>query len=128
MANRLQSGLMRPWIAPIRDPSLSTDMQQFVTWLQQSTNYLINQSSPNSISGSQSIGVSGDWPNQTINLAQNPVLTPLTVAKLPMPSASLTGALGFVTDATATTYGSIVAGGGSNKVKVYCNGTDWIIG
>lgn len=38
------------------------------------------------------------------------------------------GDLAFVTDANATTYNSIVAGGGSNVVKVFYNGTNWVIG
>ena len=42
-----------------------------------------------------------------------------------------TGSLGMrtcVTDATVTTFASIVAGGGANKVPVFHNGTNWIIG
>jgi hypothetical protein len=51
-----------------------------------------------------------------------------TVAQLPAASAALTGVRGLVTDANATTFLSTVAGGGSNKVPVTCNGTQWIIG
>jgi hypothetical protein len=39
-----------------------------------------------------------------------------------------TGARRLVTDATATTFASVVAGGGSNIVPVYSDGTDWRIG
>ena len=42
-----------------------------------------------------------------------------------------TGAQGdrtYVTDANATTFMSIVAGGGSNIVPVFHNGTNWVIG
>lgn len=49
-----------------------------------------------------------------------------TVAKLPANAAQ--GARGFVTDATATTFASVVAGGGANKVPVCFDGTNWIIG
>lgn len=51
--------------------------------------------------------------------------------------ATTVGALGaatnkgirrFVTDATATTFASIVAGGGANNVPVYSDGTNWRIG
>ncbi len=45
-----------------------------------------------------------------------------------LPATADTGARGFVTDANATTFASIVAGGGSNKVPVYFDGSDWRIG
>lgn len=51
-----------------------------------------------------------------------------TVATLPSASASGAGARAFVTDATATTFASIAAGGGTNKVPVVSDGTNWIIG
>lgn len=50
-----------------------------------------------------------------------------TVASLPA-AASNTGARASVSDANATTFASIVAGGGSNNVPVYCDGTNWRIG
>ncbi len=43
-------------------------------------------------------------------------------------SAAGAGARSFVTDANATTFASVVAGGGSNGVPVYSDGTDWRIG
>ncbi|WP_340667845.1 hypothetical protein [Bradyrhizobium ottawaense] len=51
--------------------------------------------------------------------------TPLTVATLPSPTRGLRR---FVSDATAATFGSVVAGGGANAVPVYATGTDWRIG
>jgi hypothetical protein len=48
-----------------------------------------------------------------------------TVATLP---AAVNGGEAFVSDATATTFASIVAGGGSNRVPVYSDGTNWRIG
>ena len=53
--------------------------------------------------------------------------TPVTVASLPTTSLAV-GDRMFVTDATATTFASIVAGGGSSKVPVYYDGTNWRIG
>lgn len=47
------------------------------------------------------------------------------VSELP---TSTVGVRGFVTDANATTFGSVVAGGGSNKVPVYHDGSAWRIG
>lgn len=52
-------------------------------------------------------------------------VTPLTVATLP---AGTAGQRSFVTDANATTFASIVAGGGANGVPVYHDGTNWRIG
>ena len=50
-----------------------------------------------------------------------------TVATLPSASTVGAGAQAYVTDANATTYRSTVAGGGSNKVQVQSDGTNWII-
>lgn len=47
-----------------------------------------------------------------------------TVATLPTPAVGMSC---YVTDATATTFYSIVAGGGSNVVPVFYNGTNWVI-
>lgn len=49
-----------------------------------------------------------------------------TVAALPASPAQ--GDRSFVTDATATTFLSTVAGGGSDKVPVVYDGTNWVIG
>jgi len=57
-----------------------------------------------------------------------PVNLVYTVSTLPSASASGTGYRAFVTDATATTFASTVAGGGANKVPVYSDGTNWKIG
>jgi hypothetical protein len=49
-----------------------------------------------------------------------------TVANLPTASGN-TGMLATVTDATVTTIGTTVAGGGGNTVLVWSNGTNWRI-
>ncbi len=51
-----------------------------------------------------------------------------TVAQLPTAATAGAGARSFVTDATATTFLSTVAGGGANGVPVVSNGTNWLIG
>lgn len=51
-----------------------------------------------------------------------------TVATLPAASTVGAGAMAWVTDANATTFLSTVAGGGSNKVPVSSDGTNWLIG
>lgn len=47
------------------------------------------------------------------------------VSELPTATA---GVRGFVTDANATTFASVVAGGGTDGVPVYFDGTSWRIG
>lgn len=51
-----------------------------------------------------------------------------TVASLPSAVAVGEGARANVNDATSTTFFSVVAGGGSNHVPVYSDGTTWRIG
>jgi hypothetical protein len=51
-----------------------------------------------------------------------------TVASLVAAGTAGAGARSYVTDANATTYLSVVAGGGSNKVPVFSDGTNWLIG
>lgn len=58
-------------------------------------------------------------------------LTSYTVATLPSAATSGAFAMAGVTDATMTMalgVGTTVAGGGANIVKVYSDGTNWIIG
>jgi hypothetical protein len=50
------------------------------------------------------------------------------VAVSDLPTAGYTGRRAFVTDATVTTFGTVVAGGGSNGVPVYDDGIVWRIG
>jgi hypothetical protein len=53
-----------------------------------------------------------------------------SVAGTPLPNATNVGAgaRAFVIDATSNTYASTYTGGGSNKVPVYSDGTNWKIG
>lgn len=55
------------------------------------------------------------------------ILPVYTVSTLPTASTVPYGKA-FVSDANATTFASTVAGGGSNKVPVWSDGTNWIIG
>jgi hypothetical protein len=50
------------------------------------------------------------------------------VGSLPSAATVGAGARAFVTDATSTTFHATVAGGGSNKVPVVSDGTNWLIG
>lgn len=54
--------------------------------------------------------------------------TGTTVSALPAASTAGQGARAFVTDASATTFMSVVAAGGANKVPVVSDGTNWLIG
>lgn len=58
----------------------------------------------------------------------NVKFTPVTVSSLPAAATIGSGARAFVSDATATTFASVVAGGGANAVPVYSDGTNWRIG
>jgi len=53
---------------------------------------------------------------------------PVTVANLPSAATAGVGARAFVTDSSVSTFGSTVAGGGSTKVPVYSDGTNWKVG
>jgi len=54
-------------------------------------------------------------------------LNTFTVGTLPSAATAGSGSLAMVSDANATTNGSTVAAGGSNKVSVKSDGTNWII-
>jgi hypothetical protein len=50
---------------------------------------------------------------------------PVTVATLPTCNAGNQDLEYRVTDANAATYNSVVAGGGTNRINVICDGTNW---
>jgi len=50
------------------------------------------------------------------------------VADLPDAANAGVGARAFVTDSSVTTFGTTVASGGSSKVPVYSDGTNWKVG
>lgn len=50
------------------------------------------------------------------------------VATLPKASTAGAGTTTFVSDATVTTFATIVVGGGTNTVPVYSDGTNWRVG
>lgn len=61
---------------------------------------------------------------------QGVIRAPKTYVVTSLPSAATAGAGArtFVTDATVTTFASVAAGGGTNAVPVYSDGTSWRIG
>lgn len=64
----------------------------------------------------------------SLSVASYVKTTPVAVANLPAAATAGAGARAFVSDATATTFASVVAGGGANNVPVYSTGSDWRIG
>lgn len=55
-------------------------------------------------------------------------LFPGLVGALPVCNSGAEGQRRSVTDATATTFFSVVVGGGANHVPITCDGTNWRIG
>jgi hypothetical protein len=53
---------------------------------------------------------------------------PVTIANLPSASTAGVGSRAFVTDSSVSTFGTTVAAGGSTKVPVYSDGTNWKVG
>ena len=48
-----------------------------------------------------------------------------TVTFAQLPASPQTGMLCCITDSTVNTWGGVVAGGGTNKVLAWYNGTSW---
>jgi hypothetical protein len=53
---------------------------------------------------------------------------PVLVADLPSASTVGVGSRAFVTNSSVSTFGTTVVGGGSTKVPVYSDGTNWKVG
>jgi len=67
--------------------------------------------------------------NTVSNFASNFALNGVyEVAKLPGAAQLGVGARAFVVDSSVSTFGTTVAGGGSTKVPVYSDGTNWKVG
>lgn len=55
-------------------------------------------------------------------------VTPVTFANLPAPATAGNGARAIISDATATTFHSVAAGGGANMVPVFVDNGVWRVG
>lgn len=91
--------------------------------LDMNSNQVINLPAPGSADSPVRLA---DLTNSTITLSTWK-FTPVASSALP----TATGAAGtrsFVTNATATTFGSTLTGSGSTEVPVYSDGTNWRIG
>ena len=52
---------------------------------------------------------------------------PSQFSRLPPCTSAIEGTIEAITDSKNATYAALAAGGGSNHVLVYCNGSDWIV-
>lgn len=68
------------------------------------------------------------WFSQLYYFVTRSQLTASAASSLPTATPANLGGRYLVVDATATTFASIVAGGGANTVPVYSDGTNWRIG
>lgn len=69
-----------------------------------------------------------DGVTQRLVAESNTMYAVYTVATLPSAVTSGAGARSFVSDSSVSTFGSTVAGGGSTKIPVYSDGTNWKVG
>jgi hypothetical protein len=77
----------------------------------------------------ESFGLYQHWSSQPAQIEPNTFTGGSKgVASLTAAATAGKGARSFVNDATATTFASVVAGGGANAVPVYSDGTNWRIG
>lgn len=53
--------------------------------------------------------------------------SPIAFVTLPVCSATTEGSQQTVADSTTNTWGANAAGGGANRVLLYCNGTNWTV-
>ena len=54
-------------------------------------------------------------------------LTETTFTNLPTCASGTAGTIKAISDSTVGTWGSTIAGSGSNHVMAYCNGTNWLV-
>lgn len=52
---------------------------------------------------------------------------PMTFSLLPACSSATEGSTYAVTDSSTATYGATITGSGTDHVKAYCNGTNWVV-
>lgn len=84
------------------------------------------------VGASNSVAFSGRTRLQSpANGVTNPLTssgTPLTYADLPTVGTAGAGAFAYISDCNTTTFNAIAAGGGSNGLRVTCDGTNWRVG
>lgn len=138
-ANTATNGWVSPYL-PLAGGTL-TGALAGVTNLTATGNTVLGDATADTLSvgGAVVKNADGDWLFTSISVTAptnaisatftGPIkVAPYTVATLPSGAAAASGARAFVTDATVTTFASVVVGGGANGVPVYHDGTDWRIG
>lgn len=79
-----------------------------------------------SIGGDVGIG-STNTPEATLDVTGDMRTAPTTFASLPLCSSAIQGAMRSITDSTTNTWGATIAGGGSDAVLAFCDGTNWTV-
>jgi hypothetical protein len=99
------------------DPVLQFDANDYIGYSRSANDMIVV------LGGSTAI----TFATNRVQFTQPPQLPVTTVAALPAAAAGNRGREYYVSDANATTRLAIVAGGGANFVKVFSNGTNWLI-
>jgi hypothetical protein len=99
------------------DPVLQFDANDYIGYSRSANDMIVV------LGGSTTVTFATD----RVQFTQPPQLPVTTVAALPAAAAGNRGREYYVSDANATTRLAIVAGGGANFVKVFSNGTNWLI-
>ena len=71
------------------------------------------------------ITTSGVWQAQVDNARIQD--RPVAFSSLPTCNGGNDGLQGYVTDSNTATFNATAAGGGANRVRVFCNGTNWVV-
>jgi len=99
------------------DPVLQFDANDYIGYSRSANDMIVV------LGGSTAI----TFATNRVQFTQPPQLPVTTVAALPAAGAGNRGREYYVSDANATTRLAIVAGGGADFVKVFSNGTNWLI-
>jgi len=88
--------------------------------------YVTNQGDARRVSVTTFIQyVSGNLGDAVVSTVKT---NPVTFAQLPNATVAGAGTRAFVTDSNTAVFRDVVAGGGSDVVPVYSDGTDWLVG
>jgi len=79
------------------------------------------------IRASGGVGIGTASPQATLDTAGQDRRKPVTFSTLTACSSTIEGETAAVTDSTVATWGSTIAGSGSNHVLAYCDGTNWTV-
>ena len=76
---------------------------------------------------SGNVGIGTLSPQTLLDVAGQARVEPVVFSALPAAGSSIEGAVAAVTDSTTNTWGTTIAGGGTNHVLAYCDGTNWTV-